>query len=221
MADHSNTTQARPRKDITRKTFNKLTAIEYVPFSGWRCRCECGNERIVQYRYLKNGSIKTCKTCASSTQLRGVRRVHDLFTTYGSWALMKSRCYSPRNPQFEYYGGRGIKVCDRWRNGEDGRWGFDCFVDDMGPRPEGKTLDRIDGSKGYEPENCRWATPMEQAFNRHNTILITFRSQALTVAQWSRILGISANMIRKRIDRGWDIEKALTTKPRKRRTSTL
>lgn len=81
-------------------------------------------------------------------------------TTYNSWAAMKQRCYDPKRSNYAYYGGRGIKVCDQWINS------FDQFLADMGERPEGKTLDRIDVNGNYEPSNCRWVTAKEQTSNR-------------------------------------------------------
>jgi hypothetical protein len=87
--------------------------------------------------------------------------------TRDSYRSMIRRCYEPKlHPGYYKYGGRGIEVCNRWRFGEDGKSGFACFHEDMGPRPQGLTIDRIDGTKGYYPANCRWATPKEQAANR-------------------------------------------------------
>lgn len=107
---------------------------------------------------------------------------------YGSWAGMVNRCHNPNNSSFARYGARGITVCDRWRVGEDGKKGFECFLADMGERPEGMTLDRMDGEKGYSPDNCRWATNHEQRINRSED---SDRSNRLAVSRakqdyWAR-----------------------------------
>ncbi len=85
---------------------------------------------------------------------------------YGTWGGMIARCHHAWNEAFYQYGACGIRVCDRWRHGEGGLHGFECFVLDMGPRPEGRTLDRIDNAGNYEPGNCRWATLSEQSLNQ-------------------------------------------------------
>lgn len=108
--------------------------------------------------------------------------------TYGSWANARHRCHNPKNVQFPEYGGRGITMCDRWR--ED----YDAFYEDMGPRPVGKTLDRIDNTKGYYPENCRWATPAEQQRNTRRNIGIVLKDFAA-----QKEINYSTIMHRKRV----------------------
>jgi len=114
-----------------------------------------------------------------------------------SWTQMRSRCSNPKNPVFYHYGGRGISVCERWDV-------FENFIEDMGPRPEGTSLDRIDGTKGYFPENCRWATRKVQNDNRINSRFITIDGVTKTCADWSRHLGLHRSTVAGRIRQGWD-----------------
>jgi hypothetical protein len=117
---------------------------------------------------------------------------------------MHGRCNSPGNTGFARYGGAGIKICARWRK-------FENFYADMGERPEGKTLDRIDGSKGYEPGNCRWATRAEQANNTRTNRRLSFQGRTQTLTQWAVELGVRAPSLQARLHRGWSAERALTT----------
>ena len=107
---------------------------------------------------------------------------------------MKQRCFNPKNAAFEYYGGRGITVCDRWMDS------IESFVSDMGNPPEGMTLDRIDTNKGYSPENCRWATRAQQMSNRRCNRFLEFNGKRQTAREWATELGIHHNTIYQRID---------------------
>lgn len=124
--------------------------------------------------------------------------------TYRSWNLMWQRCRNDKCAKYPQYGGRGITVCERWLK-------FENFLEDMGLRPKGKTLDRVNNNLGYYPENCRWATNVEQNNNRRNSILLTCRGETLTLPQWARRLGINQKTLRKRLYQGWPIEQALET----------
>lgn len=115
--------------------------------------------------------------------------------TYISWAEMRKRCYSPSVIRYAEYGGRGISVCPEWKES------FEAFLADMGDRPEGMTLDRIDLNGNYTPDNCRWADKTEQANNKRNSFLITHDGKTQTAAQWSREIGVSGNVIRQRLTR--------------------
>ena len=116
---------------------------------------------------------------------------------------MMARCYNEGHMHFPSYGGRGIAVCDRWHD-------FDCFVADMGDRPEGCSLDRINNDMGYSPENCQWSTAKEQANNRRNNTLLEVNGVEKTVSQWAEDLGTSASTIAGRINMGWSVEDAVT-----------
>lgn len=124
--------------------------------------------------------------------------------TYAAWASMFRRCYLPSQESYHLYGGRGIAVCDRWRT-------FENFMADMGEKPAGTSLDRIDSDGSYTPENCRWATPSQQAVNRRGTRLIEHNGQRKAAAEWAQLTGIPSSAIRTRIDRlGWDVARALS-----------
>jgi len=122
---------------------------------------------------------------------------------YQAWVNMRMRCSNRNRPDFSQYGGRGITVCDRWKNS------FANFLNDMGERPEGMSLDRIDNELGYSPENCRWATKDQQMQNTRATRLIEFGGLRMGMTAWARRLGINKESLRIRLQR-WPIEKALT-----------
>lgn len=129
---------------------------------------------------------------------------------HNSWAGMKARCLNPKSVCYSNYGGRGITICDRWL----GTYGFQHFLEDMGPKPEPKSeysLDRIDTNGGYCKENCRWANRKTQNGNRRMDIYLTFNGETHHIADWSRITGISDIALRQRYHNGWSIEKILTT----------
>lgn len=123
--------------------------------------------------------------------------------TYISWKGMLQRASRGTSKDATRYLDCGIVVCARWVS-------FEAFLADMGERPAGKTLDRIDNTKGYEPGNCRWATPSEQAMNRRSARLVTANGETLNVAEWARRLGVSRQVIRHRLEAGWKPELAVT-----------
>lgn len=123
--------------------------------------------------------------------------------TWRSWQSMMNRCERPHQPQYADYGAKGVRVCERWKT-------FDNFLADMGHRPSGKTLDRIDNAKGYEPGNVRWATTKEQGSNRACVDNITYQGRTQNPEDWARELGLKPQTIRSRIARGWPLERVLT-----------
>lgn len=145
-----------------------LRAVEHTKREGsayWLCLCTCGASHIVRSDNLRSGSVKRCKNCQSNLRTQGVRLDHGLTDTptYKSWISMRYRCTNQKYSEYKYYGGRGITVCERWIDS------FENFLADMGERPKGKSLDRIDPYGNYCPENCRWATAKEQANNKRTT----------------------------------------------------
>jgi hypothetical protein len=133
------------------------------------------------------------------------RRTHNQVgsRTYKSWAQMRGRCNRPGHIEYKRYGGRGIKVCVRWNT-------FENFLEDMGERPAGKTIDRIDPNGSYEPGNCRWATPKEQARNKRNNVILTIGGVSKTVAEWAEHPRSSSDKnIYNRISLGWSHSEAV------------
>lgn len=134
----------------------------------WLCQCVCGKTKVVLGTHLKNGHTSSCgcyqkEFRAALEDTAAKERRH---YTHSSYKAMIGRCYNPKYPSFCRYGGAGVTVCDRWRVGENGKTGWLCFYEDMGPRATGLSIDRIDNEKGYHPDNCRWATRAEQLANR-------------------------------------------------------
>ena len=128
--------------------------------------------------------------------------------TYSSWRTMLKRCSNPKHDNYAFYGGRGIKVCERWQT-------FESFLADMGEAPAGMTLDRRDNNGNYEPSNCRWATAQEQAENRRNSVYVTLDGVQMTLTAAARKLGISQPLANWRLRKGWPLEKVLSSSVRK------
>lgn len=155
----------RPVTDLTGQRFGRLVALSLLGVSGehavWACECDCGVHLRVAAYQLRRLQTTHCGCSHGNATHRQTTT-----PTYGSYTSMLNRCHCPGATNYRWYGGRGIQVCDRWRFGEDGLSGFECFLLDMGPRPDGLTIDRRETAGNYEPGNCRWPTWKEQANNR-------------------------------------------------------
>lgn len=165
----------------------------------WNVRCDCGKEFTVIGQTLRDNKIKSCGCLYYHGGSKGPE--------YKCWAGMKGRCLNPDHNDYARYGGIGVTICDSWANS------FSVFLKEIGPRPSRwHSLDRFPDPNGnYEPGNVRWATPKQQARNRRNTKTIEFRGENLTLSEWSERSGIQASTIKRRLDCGWDVERALTT----------
>lgn len=134
----------------------------------WVCLCDCGATKVVLGDKLKSGNTKSCGCLQAEVRAALIKTADEERRTYtkNSYTAMIGRCTNPSYPNYIKYGARGVTVCDRWRLGENGKTGWLCFFEDMGPKPTGHSIDRIDNEKGYTPENCRWATQQQQTENR-------------------------------------------------------
>lgn len=194
-------------KDLTGQSFGRWTVLSYAGKSYWICRCECGKERAVFTGNLKNGKSASCG-CLRDEIVSNVQSTHRLTGSpeYKVWAGIKRRCQNENEDSYHNYGGRGIKMCQRWADS------FEAFLADVGSRPSAShSIERIENSNGYEPGNCKWATKSEQAANTRHNRLIEFNGETLHAAEWSRRTGIKRSTILFRLDHGWSIERTLTT----------
>lgn len=180
-------------------------------------QCECGARTIQRIQHVKNGHTKSCgckrsdvcKSRMAGNRL-GVKHGMSGSREYNSWSGMHTRVNCEGIPGYEYYGGRGIEVCERWRS-------FELFYADMGPAPEGCSIDRINNNGNYCPENCRWATRIEQQNNMSNNVILEIDGETKTLSQWATISGVNHSVIRHRIKRKMNPREAVFTPTRKRR----
>lgn len=175
----------------------------------WSCQCDCGKQVVAAASHLKSGKIVSCK-CDWSIRARYLNYKHGYsnHVLYGLWGLMIYRCDSPNHSSYHNYGGRGIDVCDRWR--ED----FLAFAADMGVRPSRKhSIDRIDNDGNYEPSNCRWATQRQQSRNSRRNHWQTIDGTTLCLTDWCNLYDMHPATVRSRARRGWSFEEALFVPP--------
>lgn len=203
------------RLDLVGRRFGRLLVIGMAPpqrgFSHWLCECDCGNTKVVRGTSLTSNAIRSCGCLHREQAAVNIRIAKAAQTktglsrhaTYGTWTNMKHRCSDPSNINYPRYGGRGIRVCERWMD-------YGNFIADMGLKPPRMTLERINNDADYQPGNCRWASKTEQANNRRSNHLLSLNGRSDTIANWSRKLRIPMNVLRGRVYRGWPDHKALT-----------
>ncbi len=209
------------RKDLTGLVFERLTVLEFVGLRNrniwWRCCCKCGKEVTVSSQALRcRGNTKSCgclqreKAAEQARQMGAGNVTHGMTNTreYETWHHMHQRCSDPNLPNYPHYGGRGIKVCERWC----GENGFSAFYADLGPRPSSKhQLDRIDPNGDYKAGNCRWVTSKEQQRNRRLHVLLTYEGRTQCLAAWAEEFGLTIDRLWNRLGAGWPLEEALLT----------
>jgi hypothetical protein len=190
--------------NLTGRVFCHVTVLSFAGQksgkSRWNCVCVCGKRLVASSDTLKtNNRSCGCKRRGNfrhggkarsnaNTGLRGA---------YVSWHGMLNRCLNENEPAYSNYGGRGISVCSRWL------YSFERFLEDMGERPDGMSIDRIDSNGDYTPENCRWASDKTQSVNRRSVVLIEIDGQRKCMSDWAKERGVDVRLISNRIKKGW------------------
>ena len=200
--------------DLTGQRFGRLLVLERTENMGrqtaWLCKCDCGNQKAVPYWNLVSGQTISCGCYAKEVSAKNAKCTHkqSYSRLYTIWIGMKQRCYYEKHKHFKNYGGRGITVCDEWKDD------FQAFHDWSISHgyEDNLTIDRIDVNGNYEPSNCKWASTKVQGNNKRTNHTLELNGEIHTVSEWSKITGIPNSTIHNRLKAGWTIEKALTTK---------
>lgn len=201
--------QAVKRRILPGEKLHHLTILRQAASkpAKYLCLCVCGKEKVARGSDLRSGGTKSCG-CLRITHGHNAGGVWS--PEYSTWRAMLSRCQLPSDPGYKNYGERGVEVCREWKD-------FQTFLRDMGNRPSlSHSIDRINTNGDYCPENCRWATRLEQANNTTRNHFLTLNGETATVAQWAQKLGHEPSMIYARLKSGWSIEDVLL-KPRRNR----
>ncbi len=201
----------KPRIDLTGQRFGKLLVLGFAEeqrgyASRFLCLCDCGNKKVVMGQNIKSGSTASCgcRQIERGRELgRGQRKYSESQKScLRSWKAMNSRCRNEKNVEYRNYGGRGIKICKRWNS-------FWKFYEDMGDRPKGTSLDRINNNGNYEPNNCRWATPLEQSRNTRKIRFVEWEGSKVPLGELCERLGLRKGTVGKRLDKGYSLEEAV------------
>jgi hypothetical protein len=196
--------------DLTGQRFGRLTVIRRGQNGSrgevrWWCECSCGKSCVLVFGFsLRGGDTKSC-TCL--TRERFLSHGRSSSPEHKAWIALKQRCSNPKLSSYPYYGGRGIRVCERWMNS------FENFLTDMGPRPSAEhSIDRLDVNGNYEPSNCIWSDPRQQARNKRNSLLVAHNGETLHINEWSERTGINPATLRKRLlTLSWTPKRAFET----------
>jgi hypothetical protein len=222
LAASPSASKRHPRyQELTGRRFGRLVVLSEEPrrrFANgnstrmWRLRCDCGTEKSVQHGNLMSRGAVSCG-CITADIQRALRLRHghavkgSTSREYETWLNIRGRCRNPKHVSYERYGARGIKVCPEWDAS------FEAFLANVGPRPDGHSIERIDNSKDYEPGNVRWATTLEQANNKRNSRRLTVGGITRTIPEWGRLMkpatGVTKTHIWARIILGWSAEDAV------------
>lgn len=200
--------------------YGMLTVIQEVSRKSPRkrrflCICDCGAQKEVELNKLRTGHTRSCGCLHIEARARNLekapsegRKKHGLNKSpeHRAWVHMKQRCTNPNKKEWPHYGGRGIKVCERWMNS------FEAFIEAVGKRPSPKhSLDRINVNGDYEPGNVRWATQQEQCENTRVTRIVTINDKSQSISAWEREMELSKGQVRAREDAGWSLKEAILT----------
>lgn len=201
--------------DLKGQKFGRLAPKEYThiilstgrAMAAWECVCDCGTNTTVQAHHLRGGKSRSCGCLLIDTHKRegGSRKK---WPEYGSYQQMINRCENPNLVSFKYYGARGIKVCERWRYGSGLKSGFECFLEDMGRRPDGMTIERKEVQGNYEPGNCKWATPEEQRVNTRRSIHAIIAGLKIPLIKYVAKTNLPYESLRLRVRRGMTVLEA-------------
>ena len=197
-------------KDITGIKYGKLTVVKPIGKNKenrvlWLAICDCGNETKA-YKNQLDSKARTHCGCESKNGIAQKTHGFRYHPLYSVWSSMIRRCESTSDKNYRHYGGRGIKVCERWRGSPD------LFFSDMGIRPKGASIDRIDTNGNYEPNNCRWATSKQQARNKRNTVFIEYGGEKKSIAEWADQKGVKHQTMYMRYRRGYTNEEIIDGK---------
>ena len=207
-----------PKIDLTGQRFTRWTVISKnlersVYEAYWNCICDCGNIGIIRGSSLRQKQSQSCGCLSSDVTTKRITK-HNMYYTriYSIYTSMKQRCLNKNHEAYNQYGGRGIKICDRWLQS------FENFYADMGDLPTNKhQIDRINNDGNYEPGNCRWATVAENSRNKKTTRFLTFGGKTQCLMDWALENKLHFATLSSRLRYGWSIEKALLTPVQKRR----
>lgn len=212
-------------QNLVGKKFNKLTVIKYIGktndgHSFWECKCDCGKICKKNSRNLKSGNTKSCGCYKKICKKLNAKYNYSVNRSlYRCWGAMKNRCFNEMDKHYIYYGGRGIKVCDEWKDSFENFYNWSIangYKEEKLPSGRNKwTIDRIGNNGNYCPENCRWVDKYVQSNNKRNNRFITYKNQTKTLAQWAREFGISSSALWYRLNNGLDMEKKKKIKKNK------
>lgn len=211
-------------KEILGIKYGRLTPIKEVEsytapsggsFRKFECLCDCGKTTEVLLASLRRGLTASCGCLRAEALLKAhTKHGKTKHPLYGTWKGIKSRCLNQKDAYYQDYGGRGIELDESWVE-------FDNFLNDMGDKPEGTSIDRIDNDKGYSKSNCRWATTRQQNNNQRSNRILTYNNESLSISQWARRTGINKGTLKGRANLGWATKDILTKPVRKRELQQL